>query len=60
MRADSASCLLCYVVVTDFMLKPFFFSWLIYWGLIFILPVHSLYPSVALAFLLQVVFVILA
>ena len=41
------------------MLKSFVYSWTIYWGLILLLTVHSIYPSATLAFLLQMTFVAL-
>jgi oligosaccharide repeat unit polymerase len=39
------------------MLKSFIYSWLIYWILALVLPVHSIYPAVMEAFFLQMSFV---
>jgi hypothetical protein len=41
------------------MLRSFLVSWIIYWCLVAMLPVHSIYPSVFGAILLQVGFVVL-
>jgi len=41
------------------MLKTFLNSWLIYWIIYVILPVHSVFPSVLEATLLQIIFVFL-
>jgi hypothetical protein len=41
------------------MIKKFIISWLIYWGMIALLPVHSSYPAVLSAISLQLFFVIL-
>jgi hypothetical protein len=41
------------------MLKSFIASWLIYWGLVAALPVHSTYPAVFAAVSLQIFFVAL-
>jgi hypothetical protein len=41
------------------MLRTFVFSWLIYWGMVLILPVHPIYPAVLQALGLQLSFVVL-
>ena len=40
------------------MLRQFFYAWLLYWFAIAILPVHSIYPSVVQALILQIGFVL--
>lgn len=39
------------------MLRQFVFAWLLYWLMVAVLPVHSIYPATSQAFLLQVCFV---
>jgi hypothetical protein len=41
------------------MIKSFIYCWLGYWLLVLLLPVHSIYPAVTEAFLLQLGFVLL-
>lgn len=41
------------------MLKSFFATWIIYWLVVLLLPVHSIYPGVYPAFMLQLCFVLL-
>lgn len=41
------------------MLKSFVLTWLIYWALVLVLPVHSIYPAIGAAFALQLAFVLL-
>lgn len=41
------------------MLRHFLYVWLVYWGVIALLPVHSIYPATGAAFLLQLTFVAL-
>jgi hypothetical protein len=40
------------------MLRQFFFVWILYWIAVALLPVHSIYPATAQAFLMQVCFVV--
>ena len=41
------------------MLRQFLYTWLAYWVLVAVLPVHSLYPATVEAFLLQAAFVMI-
>jgi hypothetical protein len=41
------------------MVKHLFGAWLLYWAVVAMLPVHSLYPATLAAFLLQLAFVVL-
>ena len=41
------------------MIRAFLCSWVLYWLLVLLLPVHSIYPAVGAAFLLQLTFVLL-
>jgi hypothetical protein len=41
------------------MLRHFLYAWLLYWGAVLVLPVHSLYPATTEAFLLQLSFAII-
>jgi hypothetical protein len=40
-------------------IRGFLYSWLAYWAVVLLLPVHSIYPNVSAAFLLQMVFTML-
>jgi hypothetical protein len=40
-------------------IRGFLYSWLAYWAVVLLLPVHSIYPNVLAAFLLQLVFTML-
>jgi hypothetical protein len=40
-------------------IRGFLYSWLAYWAVVLVLPVHSIYPNVSAAFLLQMVFTML-
>jgi|SRR5579863_384351 len=40
-------------------IRQFLYSWIIYWALVVLIPLHSLYPAVGEAFLLQLTFVCL-
>lgn len=44
---------------THEVIRRFLYSWLIYWALVLLIPVHSIYPAVDEAFLLQLTFVCL-
>lgn len=41
------------------MIRGFLYSWLLYWTLVLLVPVHSVYPAVTAAFLLQLAFLVL-